>query len=101
MSISFAGLLIPQSLVLNQYGFALFLGVAFDTFIIRTVLMPAIVAAFHDRTDVFWFPTTMPPVLLSPEEEEKALWQGAWSPADYRKDDRVEGERKNSAVPEF
>ena len=46
MSISFAGLLIPKAIVLNQYGLSLFLGVAFDTFIIRTILMPAIVAAF-------------------------------------------------------
>ena len=32
MSISFAGLLIPQTVVLNQYGFILFIGVAIDTF---------------------------------------------------------------------
>ena len=42
MSISFAGLLIPQTICLNQYGFILFIGVAIDTFIIRTVVVPAV-----------------------------------------------------------
>ena len=42
MSISFAGLLIPQTVVLNQCGFILFIGVAIDTFIIRTLVVPAV-----------------------------------------------------------
>ena len=35
MSISFAGLLIPKVIVLYQYGFSLFIGVAIDTFYVR------------------------------------------------------------------
>lgn len=80
MSISFAGLLIPPTIVLNQYGFALFLGVAIDTFVIRTILMPAVIAAFGTHTNVFWWPTRMPPVILSLEQEQDALWKGHWNP---------------------
>jgi len=82
MSISFAGLLIPKAIVLNQYGFSLFIGVAFDTFLVRTFLVPAVVTAFgkFEYSAINWFPTKMPPVLLSREEEDAALWAGCWSP---------------------
>lgn len=42
MSISFAGLLGASTVVLNQYGFILFIGVAIDTFLIRTIVVPAV-----------------------------------------------------------
>ena len=118
MSISFAGLLIPQTVVLNQYGFILFIGVAIDTFIIRTLIVPAVFVlidnslrtALHlfqgsssptapgaaaavaggtsSRWDlktisvnVNWWPTIMPDVLLTPEEEDEALLAGFSDPA--------------------
>ena len=119
MSISFAGLLIPQTVVLNQYGFILFIGVAIDTFIIRTIIVPAVFVLLDDslRTvlllcqgssaptapgaaaagaggtpssrwdikvvsaNVNWWPTIMPDVMLTPEEEEVALMAGYSSPA--------------------
>lgn len=84
MSVSFAGLLIPKPIVLNQYGFSLFLGVAFDTFVIRTILMPAIVAIFKNNSRLFWWPITMPPIVLANYEIEKeAILAGYWSPDDY------------------
>lgn len=48
--ISHAGLLLPQTTVLNQFGFVLFIGVAIDTFIVRTVIVPAAVTAFSFST---------------------------------------------------
>jgi MMPL family len=44
------GLLLPQTTVLNQFGFVLFIGVAIDTFIVRTVIVPAAVTAFSFST---------------------------------------------------
>ena len=46
MAISFAGLLIPKTTVLNQYGFSssISIGVVFDTFLIRTIVAPVIFA---------------------------------------------------------
>jgi MMPL family len=40
------GLLLPPTTVLNQFGFVLFIGVAIDTFIVRTIIVPAAVTAF-------------------------------------------------------
>ena len=87
MSISFAGLLIPRTVVLNQYGFSLFVGVFLDTFLVRTFIVPAIITAagnlsFRGR-DLNWWPRLMPVPVLSPEDEDKALWEGCWSPRQY------------------
>ncbi len=100
MSVSFAGLLIPKTIVLNQYGFALFLGVLFDTFIIRTTVVPAVIAAFGTRSDVFWWPSVMPTNYLSPEEEEKALFQGLWNPKDYKSSNFQDAEYSDQMVAE-
>lgn len=81
MSVSFAGLLIPKSTVLNQYGFSLFIGVAFDTFIVRTVVGPICLTLFSRLSyAVNWWPSKMPAPLLSEKEEEEALFAGHWVP---------------------
>jgi len=80
MSISFAGLLLPKSTVLNQYGFVLFLGVAIDTFAVRTVIVPIVVCLISIHHKANWWPAVMPPVLLSPSEEDAAVLAGHWTP---------------------
>jgi len=82
MSISFAGLLIPKTIVLNQYGFSLFLGVALDTFVVRTVLVPAVFTAFGSTTsNLNWWPGAMPAVVYQTvEEEDAALLAGLDTP---------------------
>jgi hypothetical protein len=58
----------------------LFIGVAFDTFLVRTILVPAFVSVFG-MSSIAWWPGKMPPVILSdPIEEERALLAGYWVP---------------------
>lgn len=82
MCVSFCGLLIPKTVVLNQYGFTLFIGVAFDTFLMRPVIVPAIVTILGSVTSrqLNWWPSVMPPQLLSDEEEQHALAAGCMAP---------------------
>ena len=85
MSVSFMGLLIPKTVVLNQYGFTLFLGVAFDTFLIRPIIVPALIvilASINQKAN--WWPTQPAPIALTDEEEEHAMAAGVWSPTEYR-----------------
>ncbi len=98
MSVSFAGLLLPKSTVLNQYGFSLFVGVMLDTFIVRTIVVPVIFSAFDIEEHVKqfnWYPTVMPAVILTPEEEERQLFAGYWVPQVDRNQDGKEGEATN------
>ena len=73
MSISFAGLLIPQTVVLNQYGFILFIGVAIDTFIIRTLVVPAVFVlldqSLHAMIMVMLCQGVSPPTAALPDTE--------------------------------
>lgn len=84
MIISFAGLLGPKILVVNQFGFCLAVGVAVDTFIMRPVVVPALLSlapvAPSTRFHVNWWPRAVPPVVLGANEEEEALLQGKDSP---------------------
>ena len=47
--------------------------------------MPALVAAFEGYTRTFWYPTIMPHILFTPDEEDKALALGFWHPSQYTK----------------
>ena len=73
MCVSFIGLLIPRTVVLNQYGFSLFWGVFIDTFIMRPVVVPVFFTLVGGSAGANWWPGRMPPVLLTPEAEESAL----------------------------
>jgi uncharacterized membrane protein YdfJ with MMPL/SSD domain len=85
MCVSFCGLLIPKTVVLNQYGFTLFIGVAFDTFVIRPVIVPAIIAILGSVSSrqLNWYPSVMPPQLLTDEEEDHALAAGCMAPQEF------------------
>jgi putative drug exporter of the RND superfamily len=86
MAVSFLGLMIPKTVVLNQYGFSLTMGVLFDTFLVRPIIVPAIVAIVEDFKGVDnpnWWPRKMPPVLLSAEDEAKALAANLWDPKEF------------------
>ena len=81
MCVSFMGLLIPKTVVLNQYGFTLFIGVAFDTFVIRPIVVPAIITILGSAsTQANWWPSAMPVPLLSEADEDHALAAGCWDP---------------------
>ena len=80
MAVSFVGLLIPKTVVLNQYGFSLFIGVMLDTFVMRPILVPALLTLGGGVGErVNWWPSKMPPAVLSEEGEEAALRGGAWA----------------------
>lgn len=93
MSVSFCGLLLPDTIVLNQYGFSLFIGVAIDTFFVRTFLVPAVVSSFGGSSEsLFWWPRVMPPIKYTHEEEEVMLLAGLWEPScnkDEKDDDLI------------
>ena len=78
MMIAFAGMLIPKTVVLNQYGFILFIGVGIDTYIMRPLIVPAIVAAGGGLgVTLNWWPSSMPDVVYaSVELEYEALLEG-------------------------
>lgn len=85
MAVSFCGLLAPQIVVLNQYGFALFIGVVVDTFVMRPVVVPAVVAALGACGGATrgpnWWPRRMPAVALpDAAAEAAALFAGRWAP---------------------
>jgi len=84
MTISFAGLLVPKILVVQQYGFSLFVGVLIDTFLIRPLVVPAILSASPRETQWNWAPYRMPAVALSEMDEQDALAGGCDEPVQFR-----------------
>lgn len=61
MSCAFGGLMLSQTLILAQFGFVLCFGVLLDTFLLRTVLVPAVLTLAGPT--VAWWPgggTTAP-----------------------------------------
>jgi hypothetical protein len=106
MSISFAGLLLPKTIVLNQYGFGLFVGVALDTFVVRTFLVPSVFTVLGGLGEngrdgrLNWWPSVMPPVVYATDdEEEEALMRGLWVP-EVKAEDKDKLEAGGSCVRE-
>ena len=55
------------------------MGVAIDTFVVRIVVVPAVVTCLSFG-GMNWWPTKMPDPVLSPEDEYLALVSGQWVP---------------------
>jgi hypothetical protein len=58
MALTFGGLLFSQLSLLNQVGFYLSLAILLDTFLVRTVLVPTLMALMADNN---WWPRKPPP----------------------------------------
>ncbi|MHA1912162.1 MAG: MMPL family transporter [Candidatus Kariarchaeaceae archaeon] len=57
MAIAFGGLMLSKSMVLIQFGFILALSVLIDTFVVRTILVPSILAISEKWN---WWPSKPP-----------------------------------------
>jgi len=82
MFISFSGLMLSTEMALNQYGFMLAFAVLADTFIIRTLLVPAIMEL---AGPVNWWPGNMPPStkdVMCQDEEVEDLSEETVEPAE-------------------
>jgi uncharacterized membrane protein YdfJ with MMPL/SSD domain len=67
MTIAFSGLLLAREMVLIQFGFMLCIAVLIDTFIIRTILVPAIMAIAEKWN---WWPGKKPEALKDENQVE-------------------------------
>lgn len=61
MVIAFGSMMLSSQMLLVQCGFFLSFSIFLDTFVVRTVLCPALMAIFGARN---WWPRKMPPVLV-------------------------------------
>lgn len=67
MAIAFGGMLFSSTMILNEFGFILTLAVLVDTFIIRTILVPAIMS-LASRWN--WWPRKLPEITKDLEDIE-------------------------------
>ncbi len=76
MAVAFGGMMFSQELVLNEFGFFLCFTVLIDTFIVRTMVVPALINLIGTWN---WWPTKMKPVtrdenyLENPEDDDPML----------------------------
>jgi predicted RND superfamily exporter protein len=67
MTFSFSGLLVADKVFFQQFGVLLSFSVLFDTFVVRTVLVPALMLIARDWN---WWPREMPPIIHDALEGE-------------------------------
>jgi uncharacterized membrane protein YdfJ with MMPL/SSD domain len=77
MAFAFSGLLYSSTLAVRQVAFVIILAVLTDTFIVRALLVPAIMTLFGDLN---WLPTAMPAVCKEPH-----VFFGARAPSGARR----------------
>ena len=61
MAVAFGGLMFSRVGTMNQYSFFLFWGVLFDTFVVRSLLVPTMMSLFPG--DSTWWPGKVPAVI--------------------------------------
>ncbi|MCE7742123.1 MAG: MMPL family transporter [Candidatus Heimdallarchaeota archaeon] len=57
MAIAFSGMMLSSLMVMNQFGFILSFAVLVDTFVIRTIFVPAIMSIAEKWN---WWPAKVP-----------------------------------------
>jgi hypothetical protein len=67
MALAFSGLLFSNKLLFQQFGVLLITSVLLDTFVVRTVLVPALMLMAQGNN---WWPRKMPPVFYESLEGE-------------------------------
>lgn len=92
MAIAFSGLLLSDIPGLNQLAFYLVFAVLFDTFISRSILVPAIMALLGDKN---WWPirTTLRYQLLTLQTTLQYYCVSKLGSIKFRKESRLEGEQ--------
>jgi uncharacterized membrane protein YdfJ with MMPL/SSD domain len=96
MFIAFAGLMLSKEMVLNQYGFMLSFAVLVDTFVVRTLLVPAIMQL---AGPINWWPGVMPPATKDAacqDEEEEELSEEEGEEGEY--DQAFENEASKNLI---
>jgi len=68
MAIAFSGLLFSSIPTWNQLAFYLVFAVLFDTFIVRTTLVPALMSLLYEAN---WWPGSVPPIKYTIFNQEK------------------------------
>lgn len=66
MAFAFGGLMLSSTMVLCQFGFLLAGSVLFDTFVVRTLLVPAVLVL---AGPVNWYPMRMPDVAADKHDD--------------------------------
>jgi len=91
MALAFSGLCFADKLLLQQFGVLLITSVLFDTFVVRTVLVPALMLIAEGWN---WWPRRMPPPVIDScegdEEEDE----------EEEDEDQVEAFRQRGPEPE-
>jgi len=67
MALAFSGLCFSDKILLQQFGVLLITSVLFDTFVVRTVLVPALMLSAQGAN---WWPRRMPPPTIDALEGE-------------------------------
>lgn len=70
MSLAFSGLCFSDKLLMQQFGTLLVISVMFDTFVVRTVLVPSLMLVAQDWN---WWPRQMPPAIYNTLEGEMKM----------------------------